>query len=209
MREPSPGALDVSRETLTRLEQFADLVREWNPRINLVSEGTLPSLWTRHILDSAQLLRHSEDPSKWLDLGSGGGFPGIVVAILLKERMLSSEMTLVESDKRKSAFLKTAVRNLDLRVSVRAERIEAVTNVSASTLSARALAPLDRLLGYAQPRLAVGGIALFPKGRNWRNEVRIAEEKWLFSLDVVESETEAESALLKISGIQSKREDDR
>lgn len=201
MREFSVCGQDVSRETVEKLEDFERLVKHWSPKINLVSASDLGKLWTRHICDSAQLVELTDSPERWLDIGSGGGFPGIVVAILLAGTE-GTTVSLVESDKRKSAFLKTAAHKLGLRVNVHDRRMEEVSIQDATTVSARAVAPLEKLLGYAHASLGSGGTALFPKGRNWKNEVEVAKEKWSFDFDVVESATDAEAAILKVCNIK-------
>jgi 16S rRNA (guanine527-N7)-methyltransferase len=194
--------LDVSRETLQRLEAYEGLLNKWNPTINLVSPATLSQLWSRHFLDSAQLLdlagRHL---GLWADLGSGGGFPGLVLAILAKEKQPGRPFVLVESDQRKAAFLMTVARELDLSVTVRSERIEAVSPLGADVLSARALAALDRLLGFAALHLAEAGVAIFPKGASWREELAEARKSWSFSVQSHPSLTDPEAAILTISEV--------
>lgn len=192
----------VSRETAERLEAYEALIRKWNPRINLVSPATLDALWTRHFADSAQLLRLApETAAHWADLGSGGGFPGLVIAVLAAESRPGLRVTLVESDQRKAAFLQTAGRLLDLGLDVRAERIEALPPLGADVLSARALAPLDILLRHAERHLAPGGVALFPKGATVAAELARALEHWRFSLQKESSKTDAGGVILIIGGI--------
>lgn len=117
---------NVSRETIERLGTFAALVRKWNPKINLVSKAGLETLWERHILDSVQVFEAAPpNPAHWADLGSGGGFPGIVAAIMAAEKSYRTKFTLVESDQRKAVFLRNAAREIGLRVDVTTERIEA------------------------------------------------------------------------------------
>ncbi len=138
MLDPSLDGPIVSRETLEKVKAYEDLVRQWSPRINLVSPADLDCLRHRHTLDSAQLVALSNTPQRWVDLGSGGGFPGIVVAIILQDRQKSARVTVVESDKRKCAFLTTVARSLDLDVDVLAQRAENLKLTDATTLSARA-----------------------------------------------------------------------
>ncbi len=196
-----PGPLDVSRETEARLARFAELVRKWSPRINLVSRGGLEELWERHIVDSGQLWPHAPQGRRWVDLGSGGGFPGLVIAILAKEARPSLRMTLVESDRRKAAFLATASREFELDVRILGERIEHVPPQNADILSARALAPLDRLLGHVKLHLAPGGRALLPKGARWREEIETARQSWTFEWDAIPSLTDPASVILSIGEI--------
>ena len=193
---------NVSRETIQLLERLEVLLRKWTPVINLVSQNTLSEIWTRHFLDSAQLLHYIDDaPLHWADLGSGGGFPGLVVGILAKERLPEMSFTLVESDRRKAAFLANAVRDLGLSAKVASVRIESLKPLNADVLSARALAPLDMLLGFTERHLSPDGIALFPKGNRWREEVAQAQQKWSFDFEQKPSTTDPESVVLKIKGL--------
>ncbi len=202
MLEVDLSGQHVSRETIDKLLHFQDLVRKWSPRINLVSKQDLQHLWERHVRDSAQLAAFCDTPQKWLDLGSGAGFPGIVVAIMIRDRSDVAPVTLVESDRRKCVFLKSAARELNIDVDVQARRIEDLEQLAPTTLSARALAPLARLLGYARFQLAEEGVALFPKGKGWQKEVQQAKEKWSFQYDVLQSITDQDAAVLKIRNIQ-------
>ena len=199
---------DVSRETLEKLKAFEALVLKWNPRINLVSKADAAHVWDRHIKDSLQLVNLTTDVSTWTDLGSGGGFPGIVVAIAVQYAQ-PQHMVLIDSDSRKCAFLKTAVRELDLSATVISDRLDAAQTPPSSTVSARALMPLDGLLGYCQRFLKPDGTALFQKGRNWRDEVRDAERRWSFDLDVIDSKTSSDAAILRLSNIRKLPRHDR
>lgn len=193
---------DVSRETSARLERYAALLRKWNPRINLVSKSTLDDLWTRHMADSAQLHALAPHPVRhWADLGAGGGFPGLVIAILAIETGSPEHVTLVESDTRKAAFLRTVVRETGAPASVATERIEALPPLGAEVVSARALADLSTLLAYTERHMAPEGLALFPKGAGWKKELAAAQEKWKFRCRVVKSETEDGPVILSISGV--------
>ncbi|MEX5727972.1 16S rRNA (guanine527-N7)-methyltransferase [Rhodovulum iodosum] len=194
--------LDVSRETFERLEIYAALLRKWNRAINLVSPASLDALWTRHIADSAQVFSLApEGAETWADLGSGGGFPGMVIAILAAELRPSLAVTLVESDKRKATFLQAVARDTGVAADIRPARIEEVSPLGAEVLSARALAPLIVLLGYAERHLAAGGVALFPKGARHRGEVAAALASWQFDVQTVASRTEADGVILRIGGI--------
>lgn len=193
--------LNVSRETLDQLAAFRALVEKWNPKINLVSKKSLPEIWDRHILDSAQVFSSTDAKGSWVDLGSGGGFPGIVVAILSKDADADLNITLVESDQRKSAFLRSAIRELKLNAKVIADRIENIEPLNANIISGRALADLDLLLEYAQRHVSSNGVALFPKGRTWKNEHEQAQRRWSYTLDVIKSKTDADAAILKIKDI--------
>ena len=196
-------AFDVSRETLERLEAYAALVKKWSPRINLVSTKTLGEIWNRHFLDSAQLFSLAPEGAKhWADLGSGGGFPGLVCAVMAREKAPAMRFSLVESDRRKAAFLAQAGRALDLDVRVFAERAEHLAPLGADILSARALAPLNGLLPLAARHLLPGGCALFPKGATYRRELQQALENWRFQSEVYPSMTNDEAAVLKLGEIE-------
>lgn len=193
---------DVSRETIERLEVYVDLLTKWNPRINLVSRDSLPEVWTRHMADSAQLFPLAPHPLEhWADLGSGGGFPGLVIAILACEHGSPEKTTLVESDQRKAAFLRTVIRETGAKAVVQSERAEKIPPLGADILTARALASLSDLLHHAERHLKPGGIALFPKGERWEKELREARESWRFEHEVVRSKTEPKAVILRMEGI--------
>ena len=196
---------NVSRETLEKLKAFEALVQKWTQQINLISKSSYADVWTRHIEDSAQLVGMVSAPAKWVDLGSGGGFPGLVVAILLNGLGARTRTTLIESDGRKSAFLRVAARELDLQVSVNANRIEKVDPLGAGVVSARALAPLEDLMPHVSRHIGQGGVALLMKGESWQNELSIAQEKWSFSCEAFESQSNPKAAVLKIADIAMKR----
>ena len=196
------GLLDVSRETLAKLEQFADLLGKWNARINLVAPSTLPDLWSRHILDSAQIFHHAPDDARhWVDLGSGGGLPGVVCAILAYEARPECRFTLIESDKRKSAFLMTAIRELGVSAKVLTERVEQAPPQAADVVSARALAPLPALLALVARHLAENGTALLPKGKNHSAELAAARRGWHFDHVAIESQTDPLARVLILKEI--------
>jgi 16S rRNA (guanine527-N7)-methyltransferase len=202
MRADNPGLDNVSRETADRLILYERLVRQWTPRINLVSRASLDDLWTRHFADSAQLLALAPDDAKsWADLGSGGGFPGAVIAILAAEKMPRLSVTLVESDTRKATFLRTVFRETGVKATVRPGRIEEVESLGADVVSARALAPLDKLLVFVERHLAVGGKALLPKGAQWQKEVDIAQKSWTFSCEIHKSMTDPSAVILQIGDL--------
>jgi len=194
--------LNVSRETLERLEIYANLLRKWNPKINLVSPGSLDDLWMRHIVDSVQIFEQADRFATWSDIGSGGGFPGLVCAILDHEKNTGGKFTLVESDTRKCVFLKEVVRNTGIQCAVINDRIESVTPLETDVLSARALTGLKGLLSYADIHLSKQGVALFPKGKNWEEEVREAREQWQFDMNVIKSITDSQAVILRVEGIQ-------
>jgi 16S rRNA (guanine527-N7)-methyltransferase len=192
----------ASDATRTRLETLVALVRKWNPAINLVAPSTLENAWDRHIADSAYLVDLVPPPPHWADLGSGAGFPGLVVAILLAERSPATRVTLVESDGRKAAFLHTAARTLGVSIDVRNARVEALAPLDAQVVSARALAPLDRLLPLALPHLADGGVCLFPKGARAAEELASASGSWSFDLIRHPPPTAAGGEVLEIRNLR-------
>lgn len=193
--------LNVSRETLERLQTYSALVEKWTAKINLISKSSASEIWSRHIIDSAQIYRLAPDSGHWVDLGSGGGFPGIVCAILSKGEGDPHRFTLVESDQRKCAFLRTAIRELSLNATVICDRIEKVEPLKADTLSARALADLSKLLEFSERHLAPTGVALFPKGETWQKEHDDARLQWSYDVEIIKSETNDAAAVLKIKDI--------
>ena len=198
-----PG-LNVSRETFLRLKEYEKLLFKWNAKINLVSRSTLDNFWNRHVLDSAQFLSSvGEKAGKWVDLGSGGGLPGLVVAILSDEIEPVNKLFLVEADARKAVFLKTVCRELGLKVEVYNNRIEELPPISANIVSARALAPLKTLCLYAKNHLEKDGVAVFAKGENWKSELVEAQKKWIFSYEAVKSTLHEGSVVLVLRGIKS------
>jgi 16S rRNA (guanine527-N7)-methyltransferase len=204
--EPPAAALgvDVSRETSERLAALRDLVLKWNRRINLVAHGSEADLWVRHIVDSAQLWPLRQPAARtWVDLGSGAGFPGLVVAALAATDAPDLRMTLVESDGRKAAFLGEAARVLGLVVTVRAERIEALPPLRADVVSARALAPLSRLLGHLAKHRAPDGIGLFPKGETVHKEIEDAAARWRFQHRIHRSVTSSGAAIVEVGAVSS------
>lgn len=192
----------VSRETLDRLEAFEREFKRWSQRINLAAPSTLDQLWQRHIIDSAQLARIEPAALKWLDLGSGGGFPGIVMAILLAERP-GGHIDLIESNNKKAAFLKTMIGSLAVPGTVHVCRIEAAAERAAmpEIVTARALAPLPALLDLASPWLLRCARALFHKGREYRTEIAESRDAWRFDLVEHVSKIDPQSRILAISGL--------
>jgi 16S rRNA (guanine527-N7)-methyltransferase len=171
--------VDVSRETAERLITLAAIVAKWTPAINLIAKSTVSDIWSRHILDSAQMWRlRPEHARKWVDLGSGGGFPGLVVAAFAAEESPEMQVTLVESDTRKTVFLQTAAREMGVTSVIQRCRIEALDLPPQDVISARGLAALDKLLGYAAPLRAPGAVCLFSKGAGVESELTDARASW-------------------------------
>lgn len=190
---------DVSRETMERLEALHALLLHWNRRINLISRGSEAAAWTRHFADSVQLwpLRPAS-AELWLDLGSGAGFPGLVIAALARGARAPLRVELVESDSRKAAFLHVAAREIGAEIIVHEARVEALPPRQCDVLTARALAPLDRLLGFAEKHRRPDGICLFPKGASRHKEAEVARRTWRFECTEHPSLTDPEAAILEI-----------
>ena len=195
-------SLNVSRETEARLHDFVALVQKWNPVINLIARSSIPYIWSRHIEDSAQIVALANASGPWIDIGSGGGFPGIVAAICLKEFAPSTSIALIESDVRKAAFLRQAAVTLKLNCEIHSSRIESVILPRAATLSARALAPLPVLFHYAERLVKKDGVCLFMKGQTYHEELAAAQKSWSFGYDIVQSQTDRNAAVLKIRNIR-------
>jgi len=194
---------DVSRETTDRLIAFEDLFRKWSSAINLASPSTLADLWNRHILDSAQIFPLAPEATRWLDLGSGGGFPGIVTACFLKE-CPGASIDLVESAGKKAAFLRTAAGHVGVPARVHAARIEAMWDKieTPQVITARALASLNVLFDLAEPWLSNGSKALFQKGRDYQREIDESRVGWSFDLVQHESAIDNNSVILEISNLR-------
>ena len=189
--------IGVSRETLDRLIAYEEVLRKWQPRINLVGPSTLPDAWRRHFLDSAQLYPLlPEGTRRLVDLGSGAGFPGLVLAM-----MGVPEVHLVESDTRKCAFLREAARVGGVKVTVHNKRIETVTGIEADVVTARALAPLSDLLNWAHPFIGSRGTAILPKGQNVEDELTDATKCWNISVERFDSCTDSSATILRVRGI--------
>ena len=193
---------NVSRETFSLLERLAALVEKWNKSINLISKSTVPNLWERHILDSVQIYHATQvNFKRWLDIGSGAGFPGLVLAILAKEKNIDGEIILVESDKRKCSFLHTARRDLNLNLTIINNRLEDCDVQKADIISARALADLATLFELSFKHMSRKTTFIFPKGKSWQEELFVAEKTWNFSWEAVNSITDSQAVVLKIGDL--------
>ncbi|OWV86061.1 16S rRNA (guanine(527)-N(7))-methyltransferase RsmG [Rhizobium sp. R635] len=199
------NGLRVSRETQERLRHFAALFQKWAKTINLVAPSTLDDLWNRHIADSSQIFQIRPKPVTWVDLGSGGGFPGVITAIFLSE-LQDGWVHLVESNHKKAAFLRTALRETDARGSVHTVRIEdAPAEISeCKAISARALADLEGLMEYSAPWMLdqEDCRGFFHKGRDYLREIDKARGRWEFDLLEHKSAVEQESVILEISNLR-------
>lgn len=240
--EDFAAAFDVSRETIARLTAYESLLQQWQKAVNLVSPNTLGDIWHRHFADSAQLLTLAPAARSWLDLGSGAGFPGLVVAILLADRsaeewasspspnasaewgegtraaLPAPRVTLIESSLRKCAFLREVVRRTGIAVpeqrgtsvDILSTRIQiAATQGSLhgpDVVSARALAPLDKLLALAAPLFTSRTVGLFLKGRDAAAELKAAESLWNFNVELIPSRTEPDARVVVVRNLERKNE---
>jgi 16S rRNA (guanine527-N7)-methyltransferase len=180
-----------------KLRQFADLIIKWSATINLISRHDLPQLWERHIQDSLALIPYIPPGTQTaIDLGSGAGFPGLVLAIAT-----GIPFTLIESDRRKAAFLTDAARELQAPATILNTRIEAARPTPTMLITARAVAPLDKLIALALPHLAPGGVCLFPKGRSYGQELQAAQGLWHMAVERCDNPFDAEACILKLGNI--------
>lgn len=198
---------DVSRETLDRLQIYVDLVLKWQPAQNLIAPSTIPDIWTRHVADSLQTQWLLPEARVWVDIGSGGGFPGIVTAILLADEP-GAHVHMIESNQRKAAFLRTALRETGSTGSVHPGRIESVAKEwrhgPVDAVSARALASLDLLFRLSEPFTVTGAKAVFHKGQDFQREVNEASDAWNFDLVEKESLVDPVSRMLVFSNISAR-----
>lgn len=194
----------VSRETFESLEKFETMFQEWAARINLVSPATLNEVWDRHVLDSAQLWSVVPTSAQnFLDLGSGGGFPGLILGFLLKERA-GGRIDLVDSNRKKTGFLQACAGQFALPAKVHSVRIgdEIRGLQQPDVVTARALAPLKELLGLSFPWLSKGASGFFHKGRDYRSELAESSDIWRFDLVEHPSKIDADSVILEINGLE-------
>lgn len=198
-------ASGVSRETMERLRAYEALLLKWQKSINLVSSATLTHLWGRHIWDSAQLVALApETATHWLDIGSGAGFPGLVVAVMLRDRP-GFRMDLIESDQRKGIFMREAARVMDVSVAVHSVRVEdwmPEEGVLPDIISARALAPLGQILRWTSPFWGKSTIGLFPKGQTAKEELTQTQKDWIFEAEAIASQSDSSGTVLKLWGLK-------
>jgi 16S rRNA (guanine527-N7)-methyltransferase len=194
----------VSRETTALLDRFVEFLLPWTQKTNLIARSTVPTLWTRHIADSLQLLDLAPDAKCWVDLGSGAGFPGIVVACALAPRA-GTAVHLIESNGKKATFLREAANHFGLPIEVHAVRIEDFvknSGLSPDVVTARAVAPLDHLLDLAQPLLTRGVMGLFSKGQHVEGELTEASKCWKIDAELVPSKTNSQARIVVVRGLQ-------
>ncbi|MCC5981997.1 MAG: 16S rRNA (guanine(527)-N(7))-methyltransferase RsmG [Oceanicaulis sp.] len=202
------AATGVSRETLDRFETWRRLLIEWSKHTNLVSRSTLDDFWFRHAYDSWQLLRLAPEGARyWVDIGAGAGFPGLALAITLAETAPGEvRVTLIESIGKKAAFLRAVIEETGIRADVITARAEEVSALpSCDVVTARAVAPLAKLLTWMQPYVEKGAIALIPKGARHEEELTDARKSWTFEASLHASLTSDEAAIIRIERLTRAR----
>jgi 16S rRNA (guanine527-N7)-methyltransferase len=207
-REAALRLTPVSRETSERLDGFVELLLRWSTHTNLIARSTLPTVWTRHVADSLQLLPLAADSRCWIDLGSGAGFPGLVIACALADEP-GAKVHLVESIGKKAAFLREAVEQLQVPAVIHPVRIEDFgknLQFKPDVVTARALAPLDELLKLAQPLLRTGALGLFLKGQDVEAELTKASKSWNIEASLVPSQTNPESRIVAVTKLHRRSE---
>ncbi len=193
---------NVSRETLNLFCEYEALLSKWNKKINLVSKNSLFDIWERHFLDSGQIINLVEASGKrWVDLGSGAGFPGLVVALLLRDRKIDCDIILVEKNLKKVFFLKEVVRKLYLNVKILNKNITSIETLNADILSARAFSELNELIEIAYNHRKEDGICLFLKGENYRYELDKTLNYWFFDYDIVNSHSNSSGNIIRVKNI--------
>jgi len=190
-----PFLKSVSRETIEKLEIYISLLQQWNKKINLVSQQGMDQVWKRHVYDSFQLIRYLDSSVKSIaDLGSGGGFPGLILAL-----STDIPVILIESDKRKTIFLREVLRQTKTQATVLCQRIENVNAISADVVTARALTSLTQLLEFSKNILNKNGYCLFLKGRSVNLEIEEAQKNWKINYKTFSSQTNADGVIVKIN----------
>ncbi len=195
--------LHVSRETICALKSYQSLLIEWQAKFNLVSNASLSDAWNRHFLDSVQLYDYiPKTAEKLIDLGSGAGFPGLVISIMAKNRMPYLNVTLVESIKKKTLFLNAVKESLGLDVRIENQRIESLAPEKYDVITSRALSSLSKLLDYAHPFCRKNTLCVFPKGRSYEEELCEAHKKHSFDCEIIDNKISTEGKILLISNIK-------
>ena len=198
---------NVSRETISDLEKYVELLTEWNNKMNLVSRKSLPEVWTRHVLDSGQLIGFlPQTVANIVDLGSGAGFPGLVLAILLKQKSPQTKLILIESISKKTMFLNTVCQRLQLKnVIVKNERIENCVFKNVDVITARALASLSLLCKYAHCVADEKTKMLFLKGKNYVQEIAESEKYWQYELSTYQNKYCSDGVILELSNLRKRK----
>tara|TARA_B100002051_G_C16464336_1_gene500027 strand:- start:36 stop:680 length:645 start_codon:yes stop_codon:yes gene_type:complete len=189
----------VSRETCDLLRLYYDMLISWNKKINLVSRKSIKTSWNRHFLDSAQLwLYLPQKANKWLDFGSGAGFPGLVIAFISKELKPDLKIVLVEKNKKKALFLNEVVNKIGLNVEILSNNVELIKPQRADVITSRAFGKLDHLLKISYKHQNKDTTALFPKGISFTEEIIISKKKWSYELERIKNIIDSNSFILKI-----------
>ena len=192
---------NVSRETSERIERVMQTLKEWSTQLNLIGKNEWRHIWRRHVFDSAQILEHIPRDADVVDLGTGAGFPGLIIASALSAEGIG-KTHLVEKSAKKCLYLRAAVDAADLSAEVHGSRIEELTDLTADIVTARAFAPLPRLMSSASHLFGKDTIALLHKGQNWKEELTAASETWKFSSEAIPSRSGGSGVILKIWGVQ-------
>ncbi len=194
--------LNVSRETFKSFCEYEALLSKWNKKINLVSQNTLAQLWNRHFLDSGQIINHVDAlGKKWVDVGAGAGFPGLVVALLLRDRKIDCDMVLVEKNTNKVFFLNEVIRKLNLNVKVVNKNVHTIEPLNADIFTARAFSELKKLIELAFRHRKERGVCLFLKGENYRFELDKTLNYWFFDYDIFDSVSNSSGKIIRVKKI--------
>ncbi len=194
---------NVSRETLKCLSIYESLLKKWNIKKNLVSKKSIPDIWGRHFLDSAQLVNHCEPENRlWVDIGSGAGFPGVVSALMLRDRGIKTDIVLVEKNKTKALFLQELRRRLGLSFDIICENVKEIGPLKADIISARAFSPLENLLIASNYHGNKNSVSLFLKGKNLREELDKTFKIWFFQYDIIKSISSIDGKIIKINKLE-------
>ena len=197
----------VSRETMSRLEVYHDMLLRWQRTINLVAPSTLDTAWNRHFVDSAQLFELAPAKARsWLDLGAGGGFPGLVIAAMAIEQRPDLKLTVIESDIRKCGFMREVARAMEIQVDILSYRIADAPKQRANVVTARALSSLSSLIAHAQPHVVQGACLLFPKGESYRAELEAISPHWQIQAETFKSVTDPAATILRLTVPDSEEE---
>ena len=191
----------VSRETLARLEKYVELLLKWQEKLNLIGASTIPDLWNRHMLDSAQIFAYMPE-GQILDAGTGAGFPGVVLGIMARDDENRGPIHLVESDGRKCAFLTEAIAETEAKCIVHNRRVEEMDPFPVAAVTARALAPLERLLPLVENFLTPDSHGFFFKGKGAHEELSEARKDWKFNIERIDSVTDPTGVILHLTEVR-------
>ncbi len=190
---------NVSRETLEGLQAYYDLLKIWSKRINLISLTTLDDFWTRHAIDSAQIVNIANNAKSWVDFGTGAGFPGLMIGAILKDRNIDYKIRLIDNNHKRCAFLREGARALGLNVDIQNAGVETVKPEKFDIVTARAFAPLNKLLDYSETYSQLGARLLFLKGEDVQSEIEKASTNWKFSCKIDKSISSNNGCILEVS----------